>query len=331
MSDKLTVLTDVERRLSAIRTVDEAKSIRDQAEALRVYAKSARKGLAIQNHAAFVKIQAERRAGELLAKIERSNGGRGKTGSSLSQVYEESDIAPATGKMWQTMASVPDERVRELAAEATDGGEEFTSAAIYRLAREERTRVNDAKKLGPVETPPLPQTKYRCIVIDPPWPMQKIDRDERPNQGKQLDYPTMSLEAIGELDVGSLADDAGCHLYLWVTQKYLPAGLALLEQWGFQYQCVMTWVKNVGFTPFSWMYSTEHVLFARRGSLALERLGLRLDFGAAVTRHSEKPDVFYRRVIEASPAPRLEMFQRTAREGFDAWGAEAPRIAGEVM
>jgi len=38
--------------------------------------------------------------------------------------------------------------------------------------------------------------KYKTIIIDPPWPIQKIERNERPNQGKYLDYPVMSIEEI---------------------------------------------------------------------------------------------------------------------------------------
>ncbi len=39
---------------------------------------SARKGLAVQNRAAFIKILAEQRAGALLKQVERRKGGRGK-------------------------------------------------------------------------------------------------------------------------------------------------------------------------------------------------------------------------------------------------------------
>ncbi|MCA1572508.1 MAG: methyltransferase [Chloroflexi bacterium] len=168
--------------------------------------------------------------------------------------------------------------------------------------------------------PPVGQ--YRCIVIDPPWPMDKIEREVRPNQGPVLDYPTMSLEEIAGLPIGLLAYGDGCHVYLWVTHRFLPDGLRLFDAWGVRYQCTMTWVKNVGITPYSWMYDTEHVLFGRVGNLQLDQLGLRLSFGAPVTRHSAKPDAFYERVVAASPGPRLEMFARAEREGFEAWGNE---------
>jgi N6-adenosine-specific RNA methylase IME4 len=84
----------------------------------------------------------------------------------------------------------------------------------------------------------------------------------------------------------------------------------------------MTWRKNVGPTPFSWMYDTEHVLFGRVGDLPLSRNGLRLSFEAPVVGHSIKPDVFYERVCQATPGPRLAMFERGERDGFQVWGDE---------
>lgn len=173
----------------------------------------------------------------------------------------------------------------------------------------------------PAITPDYPGQAYKCIVIDPPWPMAKIEREVRPNQGASLDYPTMTLEEIRAIPVGDIAAPA-CHLYLWVTQKFMPEGIDLVRAWGFDYQCMMTWVKPSGITPFSWMYNTEHVIYAHRGGLRLERLGLKLSFDAPANGHSVKPDVFYDRVIQASPSPRLDMFARKRRDGFDSWGNE---------
>ncbi len=170
--------------------------------------------------------------------------------------------------------------------------------------------------------PGLPIGIFSTIVADPPWPVEKIAREERPNQ-HNIDYPTMSIQAIKDMApeiMSRSADDS--HLYLWTTHKFLPDALDVAEAWGFKYQCLMTWVKNVGMTPFSWMYSTEHVLFCRRGNLPLEKMGRRLDFAAKVTRHSSKPDEFYELVSEVSPGPRLELFAREDREGFEVWGNE---------
>lgn len=183
-----------------------------------------------------------------------------------------------------------------------------------------RLAIDERRALA--ATTPLPEGQYRCIVMDPPWPMEKIERDVRPAQGAQLDYPTMTLGEIRALPIPSLATEVGCHLYLWTPQKFLPDALALVEAWGFRYQCLMTWVKPTGMTPFSWMYNTEHVVFARMGDLPLQKHGQKLSFEAASPGHSIKPDVFYYRVMAASPGPRLDMFARREREGFTCWGDE---------
>lgn len=177
-------------------------------------------------------------------------------------------------------------------------------------------------KRGKSETPPLPESEYRCITIDPPWPIEKIKREVRPAQGPALDYATMPVEQIESVVGEIVGKQQGCHIYLWTTHRFMRSALELFDAWDVKYECLMTWVKNVGPTPFSWMYDTEHVLFGRRGALELERKGLRLSFQAPTTGHSSKPALFYERVCEASPGPRLAMFERGERPGFEVWGAE---------
>jgi N6-adenosine-specific RNA methylase IME4/predicted XRE-type DNA-binding protein len=195
----------------------------------------------------------------------------------------------------------------------------ITQPRVSQITRQVQARRNKPK---PATTPQLPTSKYRCLVIDPPWPITKIEREVRPDQGIELDYPTMSLEEIAAWPINDWCDSTGCHIYLWVTHRFLPDAFDILRAWEVKYQCLLTWVKNVGFTPFSWMYSTEHVLFGRIGSLSLSQNGLRLDFSAKVQRHSRKPNEFYELVRQASPAPRLNVFSRETRDGFDSWGNE---------
>jgi N6-adenosine-specific RNA methylase IME4 len=195
-------------------------------------------------------------------------------------------------------------------------------AAVENLNRNELRRVVKAPTLLPTPEPAVGE--YRCIVIDPPWPMEKIERDVRPNQARPLDYHPMSADDLRAFEIPA-ADDA--HLYLWTTHRFLPLALELADTWGFTYQCLLTWVKNVGFTPYSWMYSTELVIFARRGSLDLLVKGRRLDFAAKVREHSRKPDEFYDLIRDVSPGPRIDMFSREAREGFEQWGNEPGKFA----
>lgn len=166
---------------------------------------------------------------------------------------------------------------------------------------------------------------YRTIVIDPPWPMEKIPRNVRPNQ-KVMDYQTMPVEEIKKFPLQKFVSKDGAHVYLWTTHKYLPDAFDVLKIWGVNYQCVLTWIKNVGITPFSWMYSTELVLFGRIGNIDIVRKGLRIDFKADVREHSRKPEIFYDLVRRASPDPRIDIFSREKHDGFDSYGYETSKF-----
>lgn len=313
--------------LMVAKSIDEVKEIRDKMEALRLYLKQQGESLEMQNACAEIKLRAERRAGELLKETVKPGGNgsnqyeqKSRNVTIATPTLAEIGITKMQSSRFQAVANIPEVVFEQKIAEIKTQKEELTTKQLLTTAKQEiaKQRVPE-----PAITPVLPTNKYRCIVIDPPWPIKKIEREERPNQGIELDYPTMTIEQIEALPIAELADNEGCHLYLWVTQKYLPTGLELIKKWEFNYQCIMTWRKNVGFTPFSWMYDTEHVIFAHCGSLPLQQLGLRLSFDAPVNGHSVKPDIFFNeRVILASPEPRLEMFARKQRGGFYVWGNE---------
>jgi len=246
------------------------------------------------------------------------------SGRNRPEVDKPSVAAPKTvglAKDTYQKAKVIAAKAPEPVKQKLRAGETTINAEYERIRREEAKR----KVAEQFECCRPPDGKYRCIVIDPPWPIDKIARAVRPNQ-VAVDYPSMSIDEIRALPVPDLADD-GSHVYLWTTHKHLPNALSLFESWGVKYQCLMTWVKNVGMTPFSWMYSTEHVLFGRVGNLDVQRKGLRLDFAAKVREHSRKPDEFFALVAQASPGPRLEMFARESRDGFEPWGNETGRFS----
>lgn len=173
-----------------------------------------------------------------------------------------------------------------------------------------------------------PSGQYRTIVIDPPWPMQKVEREVRPNQ-VGFEYPTMSEDELSALALPA-ADE--CHLYLWTTQKFLPMALRLMDRWGFPYIFTMVWHKPGGFQPVGLpQYNCEFALFGRKGGLAFdETKAFPTCFNAPRREHSRKPDEFYDIVRRVSPGPRVDMFARESREGFDTWGAEADKFDGEA-
>ncbi len=116
MTDKGLIHFDEARAaLAKIRTVDEAKALRDKAEAARVYAKQAKYSQTVVNDCAEIKIWAERRAGELLAVMEKDKGGRPnkKTSRIVRQVSSLKDlgIGRDQSSRWQKIASIPEDKI----------------------------------------------------------------------------------------------------------------------------------------------------------------------------------------------------------------------------
>ena len=187
----------------------------------------------------------------------------------------------------------------------------------------------------PVLASPSCAGSYRCLVVDPPWDQGKSGlRLVRPNQGQDLDYPTMTFEEIAAVDVaGWAAEDA--FLWLWATNSrsrssgrpILQQAFDLMEHWGFRYYTLLTWDKTTGPCPFGpYQITTEHVLFGYRGKCEFpkESLGqMKTLFVARSQRHSEKPKVLYDYIDTHFPRPRLDVFARRRHRGFDAWGNEA--------
>lgn len=226
-----------------------------------------------------------------------------------------------TAHRFELLADHP-EIVERVKAEARENDDLPTRSEVLREIKQEVARADFQTRI----TTAPPKGKFRTLLIDPPWPVEKIAREVRPNQ-VIMDYPTMSLDEIASLPIADLAEPSGCHIYLWFTQKYRRVVFDLFDAWGVKDECFLTWVKNVGFTPYSWMYSTEHVLFGRVGNLPLLQLGRRLDFNAKVREHSRKPDEFYELVKQVSPGPRLDFFSREKRDGFEQYGNETEKFA----
>jgi hypothetical protein len=66
--------------LEAAETLGEVKEVLDFAEAAREFARRARLGIEQENRAAELSLRAQRKAGQILADVRRSKGGRPRNG-----------------------------------------------------------------------------------------------------------------------------------------------------------------------------------------------------------------------------------------------------------
>ena len=153
--------------------------------------------------------------------------------------------------------------------------------------------------------------KYQIIYADPPWEVKAGPPWASSGKSRDLVYPTMKLEDIMALPVKEIASNDSW-LFLWTINKYVEQSYALAREWGFKPSALLTWVKKphglgLGGT---FVQTTEHLLFARRGSLTANK---RIDttwFEYPRRKHSEKPHEVRTMIDEIAPyaSNKIELF-----------------------
>lgn len=168
------------------------------------------------------------------------------------------------------------------------------------------------------------EQRFRTIVADPPWEVGRGPEWASGGPSRELTYPTMSAEEIAALPIHEYADKR-CHLYLWTVNAYVEDAYDIVRRWGFKPSTLLTWCKPPNGLGLGGTYSltTEHVLFARRGVLAAAERVDSTWWEWPRRKHSEKPEAFLDMVERVSPAPRLELFARRARFGWEYAGNES--------
>lgn len=178
--------------------------------------------------------------------------------------------------------------------------------------------------------------KYRTIVADPPWRFANKSGKGAPQHRRLYQYPTMPLEQIAALGPQVLELAAqGCHLYLWVPTALLLDGLKVMASWGFDYKTSLYWhkVTRTGTSDrscmgFYYRNVVEPCLFGILDNQRTNHRNVANLFADQKTGHSVKPASFFSMVERQSEGPRLEMFARSTRLGWDSWGNE---VEGAVL
>ena len=158
---------------------------------------------------------------------------------------------------------------------------------------------------------------FRTILADPPWDVQ-----QRGSRGASRHYELMTLDRIKAMPVRDLATTDG-HLWLWCTNATLRDGYDVAHAWGFTVRSPLTWVKfGLGLGKYL-RNSTEHLLFATRGTAPVNFRSQPTWINAPVQRHSHKPEEQYAIIERLSDGPYLELFARRrppSRAEWSVWG-----------
>lgn len=175
----------------------------------------------------------------------------------------------------------------------------------------------------------LPKKKYKIIYADPPWKYN----DEGCQGTATNHYKTMKNEDICSLNIKDIADK-DCVLFIWGTYPKLPEVLEVIKAWGFEYKSIaFQWIKKnkSGIGKFyglgRWTRgNTEPCFIATKGKPHRIDCSVFQIIESPLTKHSQKPMEVYGLIEKLmGDLPRIELFARTKRQGWDCWGNEVPK------
>lgn len=182
----------------------------------------------------------------------------------------------------------------------------------------------------------FPEKKYSVIYADPPWaPNNKSiggSKNTRGSGGASHQYSVMNVADICALPVKGIAAEDSLLFMWWLASMPLEA-LRVVEAWGFEMKTMTCFsflkTTSTGRDHFGMGFysraNQEQCLVARRGKSIVKAHNVEQNIREYYPGHSCKPDGAYKK-IEAvcGDVPRIELFARRLRPGWDAWGDQCP-------
>jgi N6-adenosine-specific RNA methylase IME4 len=343
------------RALAAARTVDEVKDIRDQAMALKLYAKVA-KNRQLEADAFEIRTRAEERVGQMMEAQPKATGGdatkvaRGKQNPEQVITLDQAGIDKNLARVARKFAAMDETSFGELVADAREvvqrGVERAAVKAveIVEARRDSESRREAGGAIEHLHTLVASEKHFGAILVDPPWPFATWshiglagdgEQENRGQRSRAAPYATMALEDIHALPVESLAAK-DCVLFLWVVQTRLPEAFELVRRWGFDLKSVaFSWFKGEEsnddlHVPMGCGYWTragfEQCWIARRGNPRRLHADVRQVIVEKRREHSRKPDETHERIERLVAGPYLELFARQTRPGWTTWGNEVGKF-----
>jgi hypothetical protein len=130
-------ISEAMKALVAAKTLDDVLQIRDQAEALRVYIKAASDSLEAANAASEIKLRAERKAGEMLAAMEKKKNQHDAPDTMSGAVAVpllDIGVDYKQSSRWQREARVTVEDFEAYLRDCQKHAREVTQAGLLKLA-----------------------------------------------------------------------------------------------------------------------------------------------------------------------------------------------------
>jgi N6-adenosine-specific RNA methylase IME4 len=197
-----------------------------------------------------------------------------------------------------------------------------------KLAKQEAKRERRAKReaalaAATVEASAvLGQKLYGVLYVDPPWDFLVRSRATGMDRHAANHYPVMSLDELTLLKLPAAPD---CVLFLWSPIAQAKNAMHLVDVWGFEYRSMHIWSKPSLGTGYWGRENAELLLIAIRGTVPAPAPGDQMPYVIKAPRGppSEKPEAFAEMIERLYPnTPKLEMFARKPRDGWDVWGNE---------
>jgi len=172
--------------------------------------------------------------------------------------------------------------------------------------------------------------KYKIIYSDPAWKFKYYGKSDDRYRRAEGHYKVSTLEEMKKIPVQELSDD-NCVLFMWAIYPMLPHALELMESWGFKFKTIaFTWVKknktnnDFFFGMGYWTRANcEICLLGTKGKPKRVDSSVPQLVIANRREHSRKPDEVRERIVKLlGDLPRIELFAREKKEGWDVWGNE---------
>ncbi len=134
-NNELLQLSHLDTMLARATRIDEITEVRARAEAMRTYAVHIKASREICQEYAMARIRAERKCGQVLASLDLHGNNQHKRKSSKTMSLKDYNITTSDSHIWQTIASLPDEKFENIMKERYDSKADITTTYFYRAGK----------------------------------------------------------------------------------------------------------------------------------------------------------------------------------------------------